>query len=79
MNEELAQKIVDEINLNFGPRYLPEGFVSAKIIDNSILIEIGPRNMQIGFDGEPMGSGSMVGIANKWIITERALRKMSKK
>ena len=75
-----SKKLVDEFNRNFSAPFLPDGFAKAHLDedDNSVVIQIGPRDLHLGPNGEPFGSGSL--MVPKWKIKRienKSSRRMS--
>ncbi len=76
-----AKLLVKALNGNFGPPFLPEGFVRATYLgpdpafdaDPSFELVIGPRDVQLGLDLKSVGSGTL--LTNRWEIKERKLRR----
>ena len=55
------EKLAEIITEKFGPPFLPEGHVIAKVTDKGTLfLKIGPRDIDLAEDGEVLGSGTMV-------------------
>lgn len=79
----LAKKLVKMLNENFGPPYLPDKFFNAKLItgdpndpidvaSTSIVIVIGPRDVQLDLGFRSVGSGTF--LAHGWKITGRQIK-----
>lgn len=54
-----VEKLVEEINENFGTPFLPDGFVEARINhQGDFVLRIGTRDVQLESDGKWVGSGT---------------------
>ncbi len=54
---------------NFAPPFLPDGFFKLNNReDGSHVLSIGDRDVELGREGEFLGSGSNVGEAKAWEI-----------
>ena len=75
------ETMAKEIESEFGPPFLPEGFVQAKILiypDETILkIRIGDRDIDFDSLGKDVGSGMNLGTGVEWGIPKRKKPKSS--
>jgi len=65
------QKLAEEINECYGPPFLPGGFVKARVTSRGTLwFDIGDRNGEFDAEGHCVASGTNLGPAVKWTISQ---------
>ena len=65
------QELAKEINECYGPPFLPKGFVKVRVTDYGTLwFDIGDRNGEFDAEGHRVASGTNVGPAVKWAISQ---------
>lgn len=69
MNQAKFTTFLDELADHLGHPFLPKGFVSlTHREDGSHILTVGDRDVELGREGEFLGSGANVGPAKAWDI-----------
>lgn len=64
-----VERLVEEINKNFGEPFLPKDFVEARINhQGDFILRIGTRDLQLESDGKFVGAGTL--LTKYYEITE---------
>lgn len=63
------KKVAKLINRDFGPPFLPAGFVKAKATKrNTLAVSIGHRDVEVNEKMEVVGAGSDMLPEDRWLI-----------
>lgn len=73
MSQKDLFQVLETLQSEFAPPFLPEGFVSMqRLADNRMEIRIADRDVVVGADGNVEGSGMAVGPGAEWDISPRS-------
>ena len=72
--EKMFKKLAKSLSKTFGPPFLPKDFAqfSYNKENQSLVVVIGDRDAEIGFDGTVHGAGTCIGPASGWLVVNRS-------